>query len=373
MSDIVFKGFANKAFESVRAVYEQNFERYDELGSSLCVKLHGTTVVDLKAGPVAVGANRTWDDRTLVNIWSTTKGITAICFAMLVSRGLVSYEDPVCHYWPEFAANKKSHVTVADLLSHKAGLAALFDGAPIQALLDPSSADLLANAVPLWPPGHISGYHILTYGALVAELFRRIEGRSLTEFVEQEFLQARGWDIHVGLPEERDNDVAEITVSETLDLSIRENASDLQHRVFTSPFLEPLDANTLAWKRAELPSANGFSNAAAIAELYAAVIDPGEPLLSAKALQQATKTLYEGSDLILTVFSRWAAGFALNTQGVYGPNPGAFGHSGMGGSFGFADPDSGIAMSYTPNRMGYRLRADPRAQALVDAVYACIR
>lgn len=373
MSDSRVDGFADKSFESVRLAYLQNFERYDELGSALCVKLNGTTVVDLKAGPVAVGSNRPWNSRTLVNVWSTTKGITAICFAMLVSRGLLSYEDCVADYWPEFAANKKSHVTVADLLSHKAGMAALSEGVSIQALLDPSAAELMAEAVPLWPPGHISGYHILTYGPLVAELFRRIEGRSLTQFVAQEFFRARGWDIHIGLPEERDSDVAEITVSETLDLSIRENASMLQHRVFTSPFLEPLDANTRAWKRAELPSANGFSNAAAIAELYAAVIDPDGSLLSANALQEATRTRYEGSDLILTIFSRWAAGFALNTQGVYGPNPGAFGHSGMGGSFGFADPDSGIAMSYTPNRMGYRLRADPRAQALVDAVYACIR
>jgi CubicO group peptidase (beta-lactamase class C family) len=207
---------------------------------------------------------------------------------------------------------------------------------------------------------------------LVAELFRRVEGRSLTVFVEEEFVQTRGWDIHIGLPVERDSDAAEVSVSETLDLSIRENASELQHRVFTSPFLEPLDANTVEWKRAELPSANGFSNAGAVAALYAAVIDLDEPLISGSALQQATKARYEGSDLILTVFSRWAAGFALNTHGVYGPNSSSFGHSGMGGSFGFADPISGIAMSYTPNRMGYRLRADLRAQALVDAVYECL-
>ena len=371
MSGTVVNGFVDESFESLRSAYLQTFESFDELGSAFCVKLGGKTVVDLKGGPVAEGSQRAWNNRTLVNVWSTTKGIAAICFAMLVTRGKVSYDDRVSDYWPEFAVNKKYVVTVADLLSHKAGLAALHEGATIQALLDKSAAEQMAKAVPLWPPGHISGYHILTNGALVAELFRRIEGRSLTAFVEEEFFQRRGWDIHIGLPEDRDSDAAEISVSETLDLSIREGASMLQHRVFTSPFLEPLDANTLEWKRAELPSANGFSNAAAIAELYAAVIDPDETLVSASALEQATQTRYEGSDLILTVFSRWAAGFALNTHGVYGPNSVAFGHSGLGGSFGFADPDSGIAMSYTPNRMGYRLRADPRAQALVDAVYKC--
>ena len=305
-------------------------------------------------------------------MWSSTKGIVAICFCILVSRGLISYKDKVCKYWPEFGVNNKSDITIADLLSHKAGLAALHEGATIHDLLSIKAVDELANATPLWSPSKTSGYHILTYGTLVTELFRRIEGRSLKKFIEQEFYKNRGWDIHIGLPSERAIDAAEISVSHTLDLSIRNNASELQHRVFTSPTLNPLDANLQEWKSADLPSANGFSNAKAIADIYAALINSSDTLVSKEALSQAIEAQFEGNDIIMASFSRWACGFVLNTDGVFGPNPNSFGHSGLGGSLGFADPDNQIAISYTPNRMGYKPRSDPRAIALIDMAYSCL-
>ena len=372
MSLVTVKGFVEQPFENVRAAYEQNFSSYDEVGSAVCVKLGGQTVVDLYAGQRSRTGPPDWSEQTLVNVWSTTKGIVAICYAMLVSRGLTSYEDLVSDYWPEFAANGKGSVTIAELLSHQAALAALEDGASIHKLYAPDAAAKLAQAIPLWPPGLNSGYHILTYGPLVTELFRRIEGRSLKDFVRDEFFIARDWDFHIGLPESRESDCAETIVSETLDLSVRDNPSELQRRVFTSPFLEPLDANTPEWKRADLPSANGFSNAKTIAEIYANVIDSSEPILSSQALLQATTPQFEGKDLILTSNSRWGCGFVLNVDDLFGQSEKAFGHTGLGGSFGFADPDSGIAMSYTPNCMGYRLRADPRARALIDEVFACL-
>jgi len=174
------------------------------------------------------------------------------------------------------------------------------------------------------------------------------------------------------LPSDRVNDVAEISVSETLDLSVRDNASKLQQRVFTSPVLNPLDANLQEWKDADLPSANGFSNAKAIAEIYAAFIDPSEKLVRKESLNQAIQPQFEGIDLIMASFSRWACGFVLNNDGVFGPNPNSFGHSGLGGSLAFADPDNRIVISYTPNRMGYKPRSDPRALALIDIVYSCL-
>jgi CubicO group peptidase (beta-lactamase class C family) len=373
VSVVTVNGFAEPPFERVRAAYQDNFARYDEVGSALCVKVGGQTVVDLFAGQYARTDSRIWTKKTLVNVWSTTKGIVAICYAMLVSRGLMSYDDPVSAYWPEFAANGKGAVTIAELLSHRAALAALEEGASIHDLYAPQAAATLASANPLWPPGLISGYHILTFGALVTELFRRIEGRSLKAFVRDEWFIARNWDFHIGLPADREDDCAETVVSDTLDLSVRDNPSELQRRVFTSPLLEPLDANTQEWKRADLPSANGFANAKAIAEIYASAIDATEPLLSAQALSAATAVQYEGLDLILTNQSRWGCGFVLNVDGLFGPNERAFGHTGLGGSFGFADPELGLSMSYTPNCMGYRLRGDPRGRVLIDEVFACLQ
>jgi len=362
---------SSKSLDSVQEVFYANFKNFDELGSAFCLMRDGQVLLDLKAGPLAVGSEKNWSDQTLVNIWSTTKGIVATCYCVLVSRGLISYEDKVSTYWPEFGVNNKAEITIADLLSHKAGLAALHDGATCRELLSVSAANSLAKASPLWNPSQTSGYHILTYGPLVTELFRRIEGRSIKKYVEQEFSIGRGWDMHIGLPDDREADAAEIAVSETLDLSVRENASELQQRVFTSPVLNPLDANLKEWKDADLPSANGFSNARAVAEMYSALIDPADGLVTKEALNQAVEPQFEGTDLIMQSFSRWGCGFVLNSGGVFGPNPTAFGHSGLGGSLGFADPDSGVVIGYTPNRLGYKPRLDPRALGLIDAVYSC--
>ena len=222
---------SSKSLDSVKEVFYANFKNFDELGSAFCLMQDGQVLLDLKAGPVAVRSEKTWSDQTLVNIWSTTKGIVATCYCVLVSRGLISYQDNVSTYWPEFGVNNKAEITIGDLLSHKAGLAALHDGATCRELLSASAVDSLAKASPLWNPSQTSGYHILTFGPLVTELFRRIEGRSIKKYVEQEFLIGRGWDIHIGLPEEREADAAKIAVSETLDLSVRENASELQQRV----------------------------------------------------------------------------------------------------------------------------------------------
>ncbi|MDA9322407.1 beta-lactamase family protein, partial [Gammaproteobacteria bacterium] len=269
----------DSSLKQIKKVFDDNFNKFDELGSAFCVNYNGQTIVDLKAGFINIDSEIKWSDKTLVNVWSTTKGIVAICFCILVSRGQITYNDKVSKYWPEFGVNNKSEITIADLLSHKAGLAALHDGASIQDLLSVKSTDELTNAMPLWTPSQTSGYHVLTFGTLVTELFRRIDGRSLKDFIKQEFYLDRNWDIHIGLPGDRVIDVAEISVSETLDLSVRDNASKLQQRVFTSPVLNPLDANLQEWKDADLPSANGFSNAKAIAEIYAAFIDPSEKLV----------------------------------------------------------------------------------------------
>ena len=372
MSEKTIHDINDSSLKQIKKVFDDNFNKFDELGSSFCVNYNGQTIVDLKAGYIDVGSEVKWSDKTLVNVWSTTKGIVAICFCILVSRGLISYHDKVSKYWPEFSVNNKSKITIADLLSHKAGLAALHDGASIQDLLSANAIDELANAIPLWTPSETSGYHVLTFGTLVTELFRRIDGRSLKEFIKQEFYLDRNWDMHIGLPSDRAVDAAEISVSETLDLSIRDNTSELQQRVFTSPVLNPLDANLQEWKDADLPSANGFSNAKAIAEIYAAFIDPSEKLVRKEALNQAIQPQFEGIDLIMASFSRWACGFVLNNDGVFGPNPNSFGHSGLGGSLAFADPDNRIVISYTPNRMGYKPRSDPRALALIDIVYSCL-
>jgi len=366
-------GMAKSEFQAVRDCFLENYEKFDELGSAVCIIVDGNKVVDLYTGWKDVDRRSPWTKNTLVNIWSATKGVVAISFAMIVDAEMVSYDDLVAKFWPEFAVNGKEKITIAELLSHQAGLAA-FDGpATIEQLLSGDTiADRLAAQAPMWPPGSASGYHMMTYGNIVSALFQRIEGRNIKQFIHDELFQKRGLDIHVGLPLNLRGDVADIVLSDSIDLSFRDNPTDLQSAVFTRPTVDPMVANEDIWKDANLPSANGYSNALTLAKLYAEVIDKAKPLISTETLNQATQMMVEGEDLILKIFARWGCGFALNAGGVYGPGARSFGHTGWGGSFAMADPDARLAMSYTPNNMGYKLRNDPRANVLIDAAYRCL-
>lgn len=369
----ISSGIVDEQFSRVREQFEKNYQIFDELGSAVCVIVEGRTVVDLVAGWKNNHRSLAWNSETLVNVWSSTKGVVAICFAMLVDDGLASYDDLVVKHWPEFGANGKESVTIEMLLSHQAGLAA-FDGpTTVEELLSGEPiADRLASQAPMWEPGSASGYHMMTFGNIVSALFRRIEGRSIKQFVEDELVRRRNLNIHIGLPTNLSDNVAEIALSESIDLSFRENPTKLQEAVFTRPKIDPLVCNEQIWKDADLPSANGFATATSLAKLYATLIDKDTPLVSKSTLADATRLLFEGEDLILKIFARWGCAFALNADDVYGPNPKSFGHTGWGGSFAMADPDAGISMSYTPNNMGYKLRNDPRANALIDAVYRCL-
>jgi len=367
-------GHVGDGFAPVRDTFLQNYHAFDERGSAVCVYLDGKPVIDLVGGWKDVNRQSQWTQDTIVNIWSATKGVVAICFAMAVDAKLASYDDLVLKYWPEFAVKGKDQITIKVLLSHQAGLAAFDTPATLEDLLaGEPMADRLAAQAPLWTPGSASGYHMMTYGNIVSALFRRIEGRSIKQFIQEEFAEKRGLNIHIGLPSRFEEHAAEIALSDSIDLSFRDNVSELQEMVFTRPHIEPLVCNEEIWKDADLPSANGFSNASALAKLYAALIDEDAPLVGADTLAHATRPLFEGEDLILKIHARWGCGFVLNTDdGLYGPNFGAFGHTGWGGSCGFTDPEAGVAMSYTPNNMGYKLRNDPRAKALIDTVYRCL-
>lgn len=339
----------------------------------MCIFHDGTPVVDIWGGWVDEDCSVAWSRETIVNIWSVTKGVTAICFAMAIDKGLASYDDPVARYWPEFAANEKAGITIADLLSHQGGLAAFDWPADIDDLLSgDAAADRLARQKPMWSPGTASGYHLVSIGLLATALFRRIEGRSIRRFVAEELGKRRGFDIQIGLTRSDRARASSVYVSPSMDLSRRDDPSPLQTAVFTRPPLDALIANEPSWFAADLPSANGFSNARALAALYANVIAPLRPLVGPDTLEEAILSRSEGDDLVLNVFARWAAGFVLNADGLYGPNPRAFGHTGWGGAFAFADPEARLTVSYTPNKMGYRLRDDPRANALIEAIYRVI-
>jgi len=368
------QGVCAPRFSAVRSAFERNFSERGEVGAAFCLWVDGQPIVDLWAGARDATGALPWTRDTVANVWSTTKGVTAACFAMLVDRGQISYEDKVADHWPSFAAEGKGEITIGMLLSHQAGLSGFTSPAVVEDLYARRlAAERLAAQAPIWPPGSACGYHAISVGLLAAELFERVEGRSLKEFVADELASARGLDIAIGLEPSRNDQAAEMLAPAGMGSGDIGSFNPAQVAALTNPGLDPRLPNTLAWRAAEIPSANGFSNARALAGLYASLL-PGAtaPLASPAVIAQATEVRIEGRDLVLDLFARWGAGFLVNSEQLYGPNPEAFGHSGWGGSFAFADPKADVAMAYTMNQMSQLLRGDPRGVALIDAVYGAL-
>ncbi|OHD06272.1 serine hydrolase domain-containing protein [Sphingopyxis sp. RIFCSPHIGHO2_12_FULL_65_19] len=367
---VPISGHCDPRFDAVKAAFKGNFAERGDVGAALCLIVDGNPVVDLHGGWRDNARTQKWTADTLVNLWSTTKGVGAICFALLADRGLLSYDDPVARHWPEFSAEGKEGVTIGMLLSHQSGLSGFASPASVVDLFaGAEAAARLAAQAPFWKPGSGSGYHAISIGILATELFRRIDGRSLKAFVRDELAGKLALDISIGLASEDEARRAEIIAPPEMSSADIGQLTPAQIAALANPPLDPRLPNEPAWCAADLVSANGHSNAAALARLYARFTNR---LVNPATLAAATQPRIEGVDLVLGMPAQWAAGFLVNSDGIYGPNKAAFGHSGWGGSFAFADPHAKLAMSYTMNRMGTMLRDDPRDVALINAAYACI-
>ncbi|MFJ9060864.1 serine hydrolase domain-containing protein [Streptomyces sp. NPDC102409] len=379
------QGHCDDRFAAVRDAFEANFAERDELGAAVTVLLDGAPVVDLWGGWADGARTRPWERDTVVNVWSTTKGPTALCAHVLVDRGLLDLDAPVSAYWPEFAAAGKESVRVRHLLSHRSGVAGLRDPHTLAELYDwELTTARLAATEPWWEPGTRSGYHAISYGFLVGEVVRRVTGLLPGEFLRQEITGPLSIDFSVGLPEQDAGRVAELVQPKTVS---REQAAlfAAMPPVAVASLLNPgtgiAAANTPGWRAAEIPAANGHGTARAVASLYGILAGrgtlDGRRILSEEAAERVREGQGSCRDLVL------GAGFAHETElglglwlsgpnASYGPNPRAVGHDGAGGSCGLADPEAGIALGYVMNRMGPNIADDPRKMALVDAVYGAL-
>lgn len=373
MTKADISGTTATQFSRVANAFANNFADHGEIGAAVAVFHKGQPVVDLYGGHADRARARPWQANTVVNVWSSTKGIQASCFAIAADRGLFLYEQPVADFWPEFAANGKSSVTIEQLLSHQAGLCGFDTPASVaDVLAGEQAAARLAAQQPLWDPGSANGYHALTIGVLGTELFQRIEGRSIRQFVAEELTGPLDIDLTIGLPTDQLHRCADLVPPESSLVNDPAALTPAQIAAMGNPAINPAMAETPEWRAADLPSANGHANALALATVYARLIDDSQPLVSRATLAEATRARTDAVDLVLGLRCRWGAGFLANSEGVYGPGQRTFGHSGYGGSFAFADPDAGLAVAYTMNRMGANLRDDPRAMALIGAIYGSL-
>lgn len=377
------EGFAVAGFEPVRDAFAANFADQGEVGAACCAIVNGRVVADLAAGHIDPSGSRPYTPDTLQCVFSTTKGAVSICAHILAERGRLDFDAPVAEYWPEFGAANKDRVSVRWLLSHQAGLAAVDQPLTMEMVYawDPVIAALAAQ-LPNWHPGSGHGYHAVTFGWLVGEVVRRVSGASVGEFFEREVARPLELDFWIGLPEAQETRVAPVlpapppAAGDPPDpfLARLMDPSTLMHRVFTNPGGVLASVNTREFRAVEIPAANGMATARSIARMYAACIDEvdGIRLLSPKTLAAAMVEQVDGEDLVLGYQTRYGLGFQLSFPYRPMADEGSFGHYGMGGSVGFAHPERGLAFGYVMNQMRSSTGVDPRPDALVQALRACL-
>ena len=375
-------GFVDPHFSRVSDAFARNFADSGEVGAACCVVVRGQVVVDVHAGVADPGTGAPWRDDTIATVFSSTKGVTAVCANLLIERGAIDPDAAVARYWPEFAREGKEAIPVRWALSHRAGVPAVDAALTLDECLawDPVVRAVAAQR-PEWEPGSRHGYHARTYGWIAGEIVRRVTGKSLGRFFRDEIAMPLGIDFWIGLPESEESRVARLVPpTPPSDPKVKAlydqfmGPGTLLGRVMTGPsnlFHYDEMWNTRALHAAEMPSSNGIGSARALARLYAALIGEieGTRLLAPGTVARATEEQSRGVDGVLGMTTAFGLGFMLPPSLCLAASPAAFGHPGAGGSLGIADPEAGFALGYVMNRMDLGLAGDPRAGALVAAVY----
>jgi CubicO group peptidase (beta-lactamase class C family) len=430
---VAIGGTVAPGFEGVRDAFLANFTEHGDVGAGFSLVHDGRTVVDLWGGVADPQTGEPYTEDTLQLVFSSTKGATAICANLLAQRGELDLDAPVSSYWPEFAQAGKGEVPVRWLLCHKVGLPFVDAPLGLDDLLawDPA-VEALAAMTPVWEPGSAHGYHAVTYGWLVGEVIRRVTGMSIGAWFADNVAGPLGIEYWIGLPDDQQARVSPLT--DRSPRRRRRQAASLDGGAEGPPpaltppgvdggklaaFADAADAAADSGRRgglvemveqllgpdsllvralggstalpfvaegvfnrpevraAELPAANGVTNARSLARMYAATIGAVEgtdagPLLTPEQVAAATTVQTSGGDQVLFFETTFGLGFMTSSPfSPYG-GPRSFGHAGAGGSVGFADPDNGIGFGYVMNRMMTNLSGDPRTRALVAAVYDAI-
>ena len=379
---------AEELRQRLEPLFRENFDKFGELGAAVSVWQHGKAVVDLHGGFRDARREHPWTEDTIVLIWSATKGIGSACLLHVLQEHKIEIDRRVAEFWPEFAQAGKETITLAQLLSHQAGLAALDRQVDVENYPDVIAA--LEQQAPLWPPGSAHGYHARTFGFLLDELVRRIAGKTLSDYWRENFAEPLQLDLWIGLPESENARAATMYPAKAgkpaqpkqfyVDLATR---GTLARQVFTSPHgLHSVSGMNDPQVRAQsFVSFGGIGSANSLAKFYAMLADGGlwqdRQFFSAETLRWMTTTLSDGIDKVFQIPTAFAAGFMKDSRmakrNIFGRSTLSFGHPGAGGSHAFADPESGIAFAYVMNQMEQSLLPNEKSIRLVDEIYAAAK
>ncbi|MEU2125433.1 serine hydrolase domain-containing protein [Nocardia niwae] len=387
-------GDVASGFGPVADAFRRNFQQHGEIGAAVAVYAGERPVVDLWAGFRDRKRTLPWERDTIVPVFSSTKGMAAFTVAAAVAKGLLDYEQPVAKYWPEFAAHGKDTITVRQLIDHQAGLSGLSEIVRLPQIADLDGlAPVLAAQKPAWRPGTRHGYHAITLGLYQGELLRRVDPnrRTLGRIFAEDFAAPLGVDFFIGLPAEQSMDrIATLSATQGLDVlryerdvPLRIGAEiyakrGLSYAALTNPRCgAPARATRREFLEVELPGSNGVGNARALAKVYGAAAGrtgalPIDDVLLDRLAAAETADDVPADDLVLHTKSRYHLGFR-KSRGTFrfGSDKRAYGTTGLGGSFGFADPATGLGFGYTMNRLGLAVLDDVRSRNLRSALLRC--
>jgi CubicO group peptidase (beta-lactamase class C family) len=403
---------SSELLQRLKPLFHENFERFGELGAAVSVWQNGKPLVDLYGGFCDAGREKPWTADTVVLVWSATKGIGSACVLHALQQQKIELNRLVAEFWPEFGQADKDKITLGQMLSHQAGLIALDQRVDV---LDYDGVIRALEAQePLWSPGTAHGYHARTFGFLLDELMRRITGKTLSDYWQENFARPLALDFWIGLPENENSRVATIYAAKTpkafgAEPKNRQSGSDfyrdlvtpgtLARKTFTSPYgLNVISKMNDPHIRAQpIVSFGGIGSASALAKFYSMLANGGElngqNFFSQETIERMTTTLSDGIDRVFQIPTAFSAGFMKDSQGaavssppsgkgrignrpslvprrLFGPSATSFGHPGAGGSHAFADPENKIAFAYVMNQMEQSLLPAEKSLRLVEAIYA---
>jgi len=390
-TEVGVKLHAAELRERIAPLFQENFQRFGELGAALSIWRNGEPILDLRGGFCDTKREQPWTEDTIVLVWSATKGIGSACLLHALQENKIKIDCRVSEFWPEFGQGGKIDITIAQLVSHSAGLCALDENVEL------TDYDAVIRALekqtPLWRPGSAHGYHARTFGFLIDELVRRVAGTSISKYWRTIFAEPLALDFWIGLPDELNSRCATIYPAKAGTLAEpkhRPSGSDfyrdlatpgtLQRRTFTSPHgLNSVSAMNKPENRArEFVSFGGIGSASALAKFYAMLANGGEingrKFFTSDTLKLMATTISDGLDRVFEIPTAFSAGLMKDATGaerkLFGPSRNAFGHPGAGGSHAFADPENKIGFAYVMNQMEQSVLPNEKSLRLVDAMYA---
>jgi CubicO group peptidase (beta-lactamase class C family) len=388
-------------FAAVADRFASQLRDGEEVGAGLAIYHQGQCVVDVWGGHADLQHSTAWARDTRIVVFSVTKGLVAMALALLADRGQLDWDAPVASYWPGFGAHDKDAISVRTLVNHRAGLVGLDERISLDDCIDPARrewlTELLERQRPAWPPGTAQGYHAITFGLYVRELFERIAREPLGAYLQRELFDPLDADVSLGTPPEIDSRIATLyppptalRVGRMVAAAVRGGSAEgrimrsaLRRGTFArAAFLNPrlgregiAEYNSVRVRRAELAWASATASAHGLARAYLPFASNGTAVGRSFVRPSTLAPIHARQgwserDLVLNKPLGWSQGFLKEEPTVFSPNPESFGHAGMGGALGWCDPVTELSFGYVMNRLDWRVRS-PRALALCHALYTC--